>query len=313
MLDLRLLETFREVATRGSFSAAADALSFTQPAVSQHMARLEKQVGTRLFHRDARGVTPTRAGVTLLRHAETLLEAVRRAEADTRAVAGLHVPEVHLGSFASAAAGLVPMALQELRTSHPALRPRLRIIEDEPALDDLVVGRLDLALLIGSDLNPTPVRPGVTAEVVLEDPMLVAVHAGHPLAHRSALALDELRDEPWLLTCVGGTCEDTNIVLRACFQAGFEPAIDFESEDYNALLGLTASGMGVTVIPSLAVSTVPKDVVVLPIAGDPPKRHISVATREGTNDAHVEATLDALRIAGRRLSLGVASSPAAAA
>ena len=192
MLDLRLLETFREVAARGSFSAAAEALSFTQPAVSQHIARLEKQLGTRLFDRDARGVTPTRAGATLLRHAETLLEAARRAEADARAAAGLHVPEVHIGSFATAAAGLVPMALQELRSSHPGLRPKLRIIEDEPALDELAVGRLDLALLIGSDLNPTPVRAGITAEVVFEDPMLVALPAGHPLAHRAVLELEAL-------------------------------------------------------------------------------------------------------------------------
>lgn len=312
MLDLRLLETFREVAARGSFSAAADALSFTQPAVSQHVARLEKQLGTRLFERDARGVTPTRAGVHLLRHAETLLEAARRAEADVRTAAGLHVPEVHIGSFATAAAGLVPMALQELRAAQPALRPRLRIIEDEPALDDLAVGRLDVALLIGSALNPTPVRPGITAELIFEDPMLVALHVGHALARRPVVDLDDLREEPWLLTCIGGTCEDTNIVLRACSQAGFAPNIDFESEDYNALLGLTASGMGVTVIPSLAVSSVPDDVVVRPIAGEPPTRHISAATREGAPGPHVDAMLDALRIAGRRLAFGLAQPSAGA-
>jgi DNA-binding transcriptional LysR family regulator len=311
MLDLRLLETFREVAARGSFSAAAEALAFTQPAVSQHIARLEKQLGTRLFDRDARRVTPTRAGATLLRHAETLLEAARRAEADTRAAAGLHVPEVHIGSFATAASGLVPMALQELRSSHPALRPRLSIVEDDPALDELAAGRLDLALLIGSDLDPAPVRAGITAEVVLDDPMLVALPAGHPLAHRAVVELEELRDEPWLLTCVGGTCEDTNIVLRACFNAGFEPNIEFESEEYNALLGLTSSGMGIALIPSLAASSAPRDVVVRPIAGDGPTRYISAATRQGTADPNVEAALDALRIAGRRLSLGIAPATAA--
>jgi DNA-binding transcriptional LysR family regulator len=196
MLDLKLLETFREVAARGSFSAAAEALSFTQPAVSQHVARLEKQVGARLFERDARGVSPTRAGLSLMRHAETLLEAARRAEIDVRSAAGVHLPEVSIGAFATAAAGLVPMALKELRAAHPDLRPRLRIIEDEPALDDLAAGRLDVALLIGSDLNPTPVRPGITAELVFEDPMLIALPPGHPLAHRTVVDLDELRDEP---------------------------------------------------------------------------------------------------------------------
>jgi DNA-binding transcriptional LysR family regulator len=314
MLDLKLLETFREVATRGSFSAAAEALSFTQPAVSQHIARLEKQLGTRLFERDARGVTPTRAGSSLLRHAETLLDAARKAEADVRSQAGLHVPQVRIGSFSTAAAGLVPMALRELRTAQPDVQPRLRIL-DEPidALDELETRRIDLALVIGSDLNPVTHRPGLAYEEVYDDPMLVALPSTHPLARRPAVELDELRDDPWLLTAVGGTCEDSNIVRRACFDAGFEPSVAIESEDYPALLGLTASGMGVTLIPSLAALAIPRDVVVRPVASHRPARSVVAATRAGDVEPHVTATVDALRIAGRRLSLGVAQPPAAVA
>jgi DNA-binding transcriptional LysR family regulator len=315
VLDLRLLETFREVAGRGSFSAAAEALSFTQPAVSQHVARLEKQMGTRLFERDARGVTLTRAGHALLRHAEALLEAARRAESDVRAEAGLHVPQVRIASFASAAAGLVPMALRELRTAHPDVRPRLRIVDDEgeASLEELALNRVDVALTIGSELSAAPSRKGVVSELVLEDPMLVAMPASHPLARRPTIDLDELRDEDWMLTAVGGTCQDSNIVRHACAAAGFEPRVHFESEDYNALLGLTASGMGVTVIPSLASLSVPAEVVVRPIAGDPPKRFIYAAHRSGGDDPATEATVEALRIAGRRLALGVAPSLVAVA
>ena len=314
VLDLRLLETFREVALRGSFSAAAEALSFTQPAVSQHVAKLEKQVGTRLFDRDARGVRPTRAGQAMLRHAEALLEAARRAEADVRAEAGLHVPVVRIASFPSAAAGLVPMALRELRTAHPDVRPQLRIVEDEgeSSLEDLLLDRIDVGLLIGSELAPAPSRPGVTSELVLEDPMLVALHASHPLARRPAIDLAELRQEEWMLTAVGGTCQDSNIVRHACAAAGFEPRVHFESEDYPALLGLTASGMGVTVIPALASTSIPTEVVVRPIAGDPPKRFIYAAHRAGADAPATEATVDALRIAARRLTLGVSPSLAAA-
>jgi DNA-binding transcriptional LysR family regulator len=312
VLDLRLLETFREVAARGSFSAAAEALSFTQPAVSQHVARLEKQVGTRLFDRDARGVTPTRAGHAMLRHAEALLEAARRAEADVRAEAGLHVPEVRIAAFASAAAGLVPMALRELRSLRPDIRPRLRVIEEEPALDELLLGRVDVALITGSELAPAPSRPGVDTELVLEDPMLVALPRSHPLASHPAIDLDELREEEWMLTAVGGTCQDSNIVRHACAAAGFAPRVHFESEDYPALLGLTASGMGVTVIPSLASLTVPTDVIVRPIAGDPPKRLVYAARRADADDPAADAALDALRIAGRRLALGLVPTLAAA-
>jgi DNA-binding transcriptional LysR family regulator len=248
----------------------------------------------------------------MLRHAEALLEAARRAEADVRAEAGLHVPEVRIAAFPTAAAGLVPMALRELRAAHPDIRPRLRIIEEDSALEELALDRVDVALLIGSELAPAPSRQGVESELVLEDPMLVAVPASHPLARRPAIDLDELRDEEWMLTAVGGTCQDSNIVRHACALAGFEPRVHFESEDYQALLGLTASGMGVTVIPSLASLSVPTDVVVRPIAGDPPKRFIYAARRAGSDAPAAEATVDALRIAARRLTLGVAPALVAA-
>lgn len=313
MLDLRLLETFREVAARGSFSAAAEALAFTQPAVSQHIARLEKQIGTKLFDRDARGVTPTRAGRSLLRHAEMLLEAARVAEAEVRAEAGLHVPEVRIGSFASGASGLVPMALRELRSAHPDIRPYLSIIEDEPAIDALMTGHTDVTLIISSELNPVPSRSGMATELLLEDPMLVALPGSHPMARQAAINLSDLGDEQWLMTCETSTCQDALIVHKACRDAGFEPQVHFESEDYQALLGLTASGMGVTIIPSLAAMSVPADVVVRPMAGQTPMRYIHAGWREGFSSPELDAALDALRIAGRRLSLGVAQPLSAVA
>src|SRR4051794_15946431 len=171
MLDLRLLETFREVATRGSFSAAAEALSFTQPAVSQHVARLEKQIGARLFDRDARGVTLTSSGETLLRHAELLLDAARRAETEVRASSGVHAPVVRVGSFSTAAGGLVPMAFQELRAAQPSLELRLRILEPEDAVDEVCRDRLDIALVIDSEVKPFTAPDSCEAVEVFLDPM----------------------------------------------------------------------------------------------------------------------------------------------
>src|ERR671922_291943 len=115
MFDARLLSVFREVATRGSFSEAATALSFTQPAVSQQIARLERELGTRLLARNARGVTPTPAGEVLLRHAETMLAQLREAEAEVQAVAGVERPRLRVGAFASAAASIMPPALAARR------------------------------------------------------------------------------------------------------------------------------------------------------------------------------------------------------
>ena len=117
MFDARLLTVFREVATRGSFSEAATALSFTQPAVSQQIARLERELGTRLLARNARAVSLTPAGEVLLRHAEAMLQQLREAESEVQAVAGVERPRLRVGAFASAAASIMPPALAELRSS----------------------------------------------------------------------------------------------------------------------------------------------------------------------------------------------------
>src|SRR6266545_6196532 len=154
MFDARLLSVFREVATRGSFSEAATALSFTQPAVSQQIARLESQLGTRLLARDARGVTLTPAGEVLLRHAEAVLAQLREAEAEVQAVAGVERPRLRVGAFASAAASIMPPALAELRTAHPAAEVAMRVVEMPESLDALRTGELDLSVIIDSARAP---------------------------------------------------------------------------------------------------------------------------------------------------------------
>ena len=304
MLDLKLLETFREVATRGSFSAAADALSFTQPAVSQHIARLEKQLGTKLLERESRGLSLTEAGAAMLRHAEALLDSARRAEDEVRMHGGGHVPLVRLAAFPSAAAGLVPMAIRELRAAQPSLKLKLRILEPLQSVEELCARRIDVGLVIDTDLDPVPTPDNVQLIPVHEDPMLVALPAGHPFARRPTIELADLRDEEWLLPDDGGTCPDSSVILRACDHAGFEPQVHFRSEDYQALQGLTASGMGVALIPSLAALSLRSDIVLRQVAGEVPTRRILAAVRRKHGDAGVDAAVEALKLAGRRLTLG---------
>jgi DNA-binding transcriptional LysR family regulator len=308
MLDLKLLQSFREVAVRGSFSAAAEALNFTQPAVSQHVARLERALGAPLLVRDSRGVTLTPAGEAMLRHAEEILGGVRRAEAEVRALAGSARPVVRLGAFQTAAAALVASAFREVRAAHPGVELQLHAIEPEPGVAKVAAGDLDVAMAMESDLMAAPRAPGVELRHVYDDPMLVALPQGHPLARRPSIPLEELRDEPWLLTEVGGSCSDSNIVLRACRDAGFAPRIEFASEDYAALQGMAASGMGVALVPSLATATARPDVVVRPIRGHAPKRRILAAVRAGEENEVVEALVEALRNASRPLGPALAAA-----
>jgi DNA-binding transcriptional LysR family regulator len=302
MLDLKLLTTFREVAVRGSFSEAAAALDFTQPAVSQHIGRLEQSLGTRVLERSARGVTLTPAGEVLVRHASALLDAARRAEEAVREAAGVGRAQARLAAFPSAAVGLIPGATRELRARRPDAELVLQVLEEEPALDALLAGRVDLAMISQSPLAPSPPRAGVEYFAIADDELCVAVAADHPLATRPAVALSELNDEPFLIPQASGTCADSNVVLNAFRAAGFEPNVRFESDDYQALQGMAAAGIGIALIPTIALVSSRSDVVVVPLRGRAPVRRLVVAVRAGEQSLLVEHMIESMREAARALA-----------
>jgi DNA-binding transcriptional LysR family regulator len=227
-----------------------------------------------------------------------------------RASSGVHATVVRVGSFSTAAGGLVPMAFQELRAAQPSLELKLKITEPEDAVEDVCRDRLDIGLVLDSEVAPFSAPAGTEVVEVFLDPMFVLLPAGHPLARRPSVPLELLRNEQWLLPAVGGTCEDSNIVRRACSRAGFDPLVHYETDDYQALQGLTASGMGVALIPSLAAQTIRSDIVIRPVEGEAPTRRILAVVRPD-RAAAVDAALDALLLAGRRLSLGKLSAVAA--
>ena len=299
MFDARLLTVFREVATRGSFSEAATALSFTQPAVSQQIARLERELGTRLLARNARGVTPTPAGEVLLRHAEAMLQQLREAEAEVQAVAGVERPRLRVGAFASAAASIMPPALAELRSAHPAAAVTMRVAEMPESLDALHTGELDLSVIIDSERAPLEVPADIEVANLFDDPFLAALPYSHRLAGRGAIALGDLSDEEWMVTGIANSCPDTTIVLDACREAGFRPQASFSSDDYAAIQGMVASGMGVAMIPSLALVNAREDIAIRPLRGTSLKRRVRAAVAADRPSALGDALLEILRASGR--------------
>jgi DNA-binding transcriptional LysR family regulator len=303
MFDLRLLQTFREVALRGSFSLAAEELGFTQPAVSQQLSRLERSLGVKLLERTARGVTLTAPGEALLAEADAVLGAVRRAERAAQDAGGVHASQLRLGAFPSAASGLVPGAVREARRRHPhpEVELDLRVLDHQPALRALARGKLDMALTIDSPLDELDVPDGIELLPVTEDPMVIALSVEHPLASRRSLELAELADEPFLLTEIGGTCADSNIVRNACRTAGFTPQVRLESEDYNALQGMAAAGLGIALMPRLATVGSYPGVVLRPLRGTIPTRSIVAAVPVHDRSPLVDDFLEALRAAGRAL------------
>ena len=246
MLDLRRLTVLRAVAREGSFSAAARALDYTQPAVSHHVARLEAEVGTALLHRTPRGVRLTEAGAALVQHADAVLARLTVAEDEIAEIAGLRSGRVRVAAFPSGSATMFPIAARTLREAHPGVQ--LSLVEAEPpeALELLRTGDVDLALTFSYPETSGAVRGEFESEILFDDE-LVLVTPASGRTQRPKLA--DYRDDPWIAGCE--RCRAHLLHLAA--RAGFEPHIVYATDDYVTVQSLVAAGLGVTVLPSLAL------------------------------------------------------------
>src|SRR5215470_4779491 len=233
MLDVRRMRVLREVAVRGSFSAAADALDFTQSAVSQQIAALEREAGTVLVERNARGVRLTDAGRALVRHTEAILTRLNEAEAELEAIAGLRGGRVRMAAFESAAATLMPKAIAEFRALHPAVELSMTLAEPEDSLPLLRTGELELAITFDGGITETLSHDGLELVALLEDPLYLVLPAKHALARKRTVRLADLAGEPWIGGPTG--CECNRLILRSCAAAGYDPRIAFETQDYGAV------------------------------------------------------------------------------
>jgi DNA-binding transcriptional LysR family regulator len=298
MLDVRRLRVLREVAARGSFSAAADALHFTQSAVSQQIAALEREAGMPLVERNARGVRLTHAGDVLVRHTDVILARLADAEAELEAISTLRGGRVRVASFPSAGATIAPAAIARFRERHPGIEVSLVLAEPPDGAEKLRAGEVDIALLIDTPWE-CAVDEAIERVHLLDDPMYVCLPRTHPKAGKVRLRIEDLVGDSWVLGTTG-TCPDAAIFLRACERAGFEPRIAFNSDDYLAIQGFVAAGMGVSFIPDLALVTVRDDVVIRELTPRAPERHIVAGVLAGGyRSPATVAMLDILAEVGR--------------
>jgi DNA-binding transcriptional LysR family regulator len=299
MLNAQRLRVLREVVARGSFSAAADALSYTQSAVSQSVARLEAEAGVPLVERDRRGIRPTAAGAALVDHAEGILAQLQAAEEEVRAIAGASGGHLRMASFPTAGATLMPVAIASFRAAHPDVSLTLAEGEPEEIAPRLRTGEFDLVLLFEFQGVSEKLGSWMRRFELLEDSLHLAVPKGHRLARKRAVRLEDLEEESWIQTSVDSPC--ARHVVRSCHAAGFEPKVAFESDDYQTVQGLVAAGVGVALIPQLALSTVRDDIVIRALHPRSPVRAVVAATARGAAVMPAVATmLDVLRAAARR-------------
>ncbi|MET8483704.1 LysR family transcriptional regulator [Streptomyces tendae] len=301
MIEARHLRVLRAVASTGSFSAAGRELGCTQPAVSQQMKALESSVGTPLLVRTGREMRLTQAGEALVRHAAGIIAGLTAAEEEVAAIAGLRAGRVRLVSFPSGSSTLVPTALAALRAAHPGTRVFLEEAEPPNSVELLREGDCDVALAFryegaagAEEWDDLAVRP------LLTDRLVALVPDGHRLARtEGSVAIGELARESWIAGCP--RCRGQ--LVEVCEGAGFSPRIDFATDDYPAVVGLVGAGLGVAVLPQLAVESVrPRGVRTVALEPAVRREIVALTLPDLAQVPAVAATLDELARAGARQS-----------
>ena len=292
MLDTRRLKVLCEVARHGSFSAAAEALGYTQPAVSRQIATLEAETGLTLVRRLPQGAALTDAGRLLVSRSNAILARLDDAEAELWALRGLSGGRLRLASFASAASSLVPPAVVKFRQRYPQVELSVSMAEPIDALPRLRSGELDMALS-HDPLWSLDRSSEIELVHLFDDPMYIAMPAGHALAETEPLSLAAFSDEQWMLSMLA-SCPDARLFRRACVEAGFEPRIALENDDYSAVLGFVAAGLGVALVPEMVTRVVRTDIVIRALEPAPPPRPINAAMPTDYRTAAASAMIEVL-------------------
>ncbi|WP_426319957.1 LysR family transcriptional regulator [Microbacterium sp. E-13] len=296
VFSARELRVVKAVADAGSITRAAAALGYSQPAVSQQLKRLEQRLGIAVVERVGRSVRLTDAGRVLARHAPAVTTALDAAAGELAELRGLRAARVRLMAFPSASPTIVPRLLADLAQRYPGIS--LTYVEAEPpeAVEAVRDDRTDIALTFSypgdrDDPHGSSAR-GLAVHAVGTDDMLAVLPAGHPAATDEVLDVADLSEADWIAGCP--RCRGH--LLELCDRAGFAPRIAFETDNFVAVEGLVAQGIGVATLPRMAVESFPRlpGVSVVPLPAGEQRTIHTVTARGADRVPAVRATLDAL-------------------
>ncbi|MFI5845444.1 LysR family transcriptional regulator [Catenuloplanes sp. NPDC051500] len=308
MIDVHRLRVLREVVRHGSFNRAAVALRMTASAVSQQIAALERSVGAAVVERSTRGVVLTEAGQILADTADAVTAELDRAEHDLARLSGAADRELTVATFASGGQRLLPPALIRFSREHPDVVLTVLESDTEQSLPQVVAGTADLALAYHFD-GPPPDHPGLTWTPLLDDPLWAVLPSGHPLGDRDAVGLGELAGERWILGCLGMD----EILGAHAVTAGFDPIIACRGSDYVFAQALVRAGVGISLIPQVALTVERGGLAVVPLTVPRPVRFVGVATPSRRVRPAATALLHALQetVEGLPATVTPAADPAA--
>jgi DNA-binding transcriptional LysR family regulator len=293
MLNLERLRVLHAVSATGSVAGAARVLHVTTSAISQQMARLERETGQMLSERHGRGIRLTEAGLLLAGSAGRLLAHAEEVEAGLAGYSGGVTGMLAVATFATAARGLLPGALQDLRSRYPDLTVSLSEQEPPEAIPALARGLIDLAVVQDWAGDALAVPDGLSRLDLMDDPFDAALSDDHPLAGRELVTLAELAADDWISWSSGQICHDW--LIRTLRADGTEPRIAHTAAEHSTQLALVAAGLGTALIPRLGREPAPPRIRFVPL-DPPPVRHIFTLYRASSAARPaIGAALDALR------------------
>lgn len=294
-LDSHSLRVVNAIAEHGSITAAAEALGYSQPAISQHLKRLDQRIGIPVVERVGRTVRLTEAGLVLARHARPVISALDAAAGELAELTGLRAGRVRLVAFPSASPTIVPRLLATMTARHPGIN--ISYLEAEPpeAVAAVRDGRADLALTFsypGDRVDPhTESAHGLRVQGLSREEMMLVLPAVHERVASEVVDVASLAEEAWIAGCP--RCRGH--LLELCDASGFTPRIGYETDNFLAVMSMVAAGLGVAMLPTLAIESagVPAGVVVRPTSNRN-HRNLHVVTTPGA--AHVPAISAMLRV-----------------
>jgi DNA-binding transcriptional LysR family regulator len=275
-MELRQLRVLQAVGETGSFSAAAEKLDYTQPAVSKIVATLERRLGTTLVDRGIRPLRLTEAGSALAQRAAAAFEQIAAAELEVEAIANVSRGSLRVGTFSSAGAAMVVDALRAFRQSHPDVDVSITEIGMPSAVTrSLRRGDLDLGVSFDYPEIGDTFGDDLAQVHLLDDPFDVVVPRGHRLERKETIRFPDLSGESWLLGDFGADSPSFRMIDRRCRDAGFDPRVAYRINDCQMAQALVAAGEGITLLPRIMLRARHPGVAIRPLATDPPMRRIA--------------------------------------
>lgn len=293
MLNPLHLRTLRTVLEAGSFRSAAKRLGYTTSAVSQQIAALERDLGVTLFERRPQQLVTTPAARQLNEYATELLSRITEIRQDMSAFAGGSRGRLALATFPSAGAQLLPRALARLMADQPRAEFTFTVGHSAMLADAVHKAEVDLALTYEYRLTPRSWPAGLRRHLLLDEELVVLLPAGHPLEGSAVLDLPALSDQRW----VSGTPSSSSFenLHRACAAYGFRPQVHFHSDDYDVVRGVVRAGLGVALVPALALG-IDRTIKMRRLAGTPLRRRAFLIRRAADPNPLLEPAIKAFRL-----------------